>query len=60
MSSTTPSNLPTVSLEQLQAAADKLERLMYDDYAAAVRQAVALIAHEHPDWYAANKLRRES
>lgn len=43
---------PGVSVVDLLDAADKLESLYYRDMAKAVRNAVAVIAHDHPQWVA--------
>ena len=42
---------PTVTPGELNGAADKLERLLYHDHAAAVRRAAALLAHLNPVWF---------
>jgi hypothetical protein len=48
--SESPIEEPGVSLLNLLAAADKLERLLYQEMAETVRLAAAVIADDHPDW----------
>jgi hypothetical protein len=42
---------PKVTPGELDGAAEKLERLLYHDHAAAVRRAAALLAHLSPVWF---------